>query len=88
MKGKGFKTLLFLVIQEPSLVFEMDQVMLIKTPPPVSIKLLPTNVTKKTGVLFDVLIPNVDTIIGLVSSAAALVLEPLITFATLIRHHI
>ena len=76
------------MILEPSLIFEMNHVMLIKTPPPVPVKLLPTDVAKQTGVLFDVLIPDVDTVVGLVSPAAALVLESLITFTALVRHHI
>ena len=43
--------------QASALLAEVDIVVLIKTPSPVPVKLLPTNVAHEVGVLFDILVP-------------------------------
>ena len=66
----------------------MNDEMLVKTPSSVSVKFFATNVAEKVGVVFDVLVPDVNTVIGLVSPHTALVFESSITFTTLEWHHV
>ena len=48
----------FLKIQEPFLITEMTEVVLIKTPSSISLKLFATNVTQQIWILFDILVPE------------------------------
>ena len=66
MKGKIrqfcfslFHFLCFLCeIQEPSLTAEMTEIVLVQAPPPVPVKLLPTEVAQQIWIVFYIFVPE------------------------------